>query len=175
MKFPSGSVLVHKDIDKVFSYCCSFSNFIKESASYGLEDYELELDEDINDPVRVGDHITVYAYARYENGRDWIMDLKILKISKNNYITYRIERIAVYVDSEYRNVKPLPLSFVWENLEFGIIFYDVKGATRIDFINYIKPSSGMLFKLLARVLHLLGFFKHNELLKKWAGTVEKNA
>lgn len=177
MKLSSGSVVINRDIASVYKYCCSFSNFIEEQQAWDLEGYTLELDDEINDPVREGDEVTIYAYTKFEKGCDWIMDLEILKLSENNFITYKIKRIAAYEDehSEYKDVKPLPFSLAWKNLEFGIIFYDLQGSTRIDFVNYIKPSSSIMFKLLAYVLHLFGFFKNDTLMNKWAAVVQNNA
>jgi len=173
MKVSSGSVIIRKPIEQVFKYTCDLSNFNETSKIYSLEDYDLETDDDVDGVLSVGEIFSIYAYTKYEEGEDFVLDIEVTKLSENDYIVFAIDNFSVYVNEE--DTKSIPISSIWEKIEFGMIFTESNGHTQVQLLNYVKPSAGLVFKLMFIIFNSLGFSKNRKLLNQWAAIVENNA
>jgi hypothetical protein len=177
MKLSSGSIIINKRVSDVFVYARDQSKFDEQMEICGLDDYELETDDDLEGLLDEGDEFSIYAFAKYEEDKDFVMDLEILKVSPNNYFTFRISRMAVYEneDDEYDDAKPLPTAFIWEQIEIGVLFSDLSGKTEVKIITYVKPSASLIFKSFAWLANAVGYFENKRILKQWGAIVEKHA
>ncbi len=153
------------------------AHFSEESKIYELEDYDLETDDDIEGLLEETDEFSIYAFAKYEGDKDFVIDLRVLKVNPDQYLIFKINRVGVYQneEDEYEDVKALPLAFIWEQVELGFLFTELSGATKVKVVTYVKPSAGIMFKLLAWLANTLSMRESRRYLKRWAAIVQKYA
>ena len=177
MKLSSGSFVVSKELNRVHDYFSSYKTLVDHISIERLEDYEIELDDDLDNQMAENDEFAIYFFAKYEGDKSLVVDVKVCRLSNPDYLVLKCVRIAKYEsdDDEYEDTVKLPISRFSDNIEFGVFFTEVSEGTKIEYKSYVYPSASFKLKALLWFSNLVGNLTGRDDIEKWRDLVENHA
>ncbi len=74
----TGTIYVKKDVASVFAFISSAENLYKQIPDKDIDDYEIELEDNLKGELKLGQEISVFINGKYEGMKDFVNDIQII-------------------------------------------------------------------------------------------------
>ncbi|MCF6319372.1 MAG: hypothetical protein L3J83_08860 [Proteobacteria bacterium] len=167
----TNTVIVNKPLKNVFSFLSHMENLNQQLPDSPIDDYTIEVDDDIDGKYEVGTVITFYLIPVYENDNAKVIELEVVEIIENKSIITKLVATAKYDEKLDDWVDNLSLKKVFGDICFNMYFQGESDKTIINYEHTAMPNNWAVrvFTWLSMFINMRKSKKH---MQEWVSKIE---
>lgn len=174
MKLNSGKIVINKPPESVYRFLSRLENLDKQLPKNPINDYVLEVDDDLSGEIEVGTVISFFMFAVYEGDDDRCIELEVVSLDKNRSIKLKLIYIGKYEEKKNDWSAPMPIDRLFGEMEFEMDFLDKNGKTQVLILSEFHTKSKVI-KIILRLFSFFGRSLNRKYYKEWASLIEVNS
>ncbi len=174
MKLHAGNIVINKPLERVYSFLTQLDNLKKQIPKNTIDDYEVELDDELSGEMETGTIVAIYLFAVYEGDEDRCIEFEVVSIEKNKIIRLELVYVGKYVEDEGDWSEPVQMESIFGVIGLEMKFVPKSEQTQIIIANTFVPKS-KAFEIGLRIANFMGRLSSTKYYKEWAKLVEQHA
>jgi len=170
----NGNIFVNKPIESVYNFLTQLENLKKLLPSTPIDDYKIEVDDDISGKFELETVLAFYMHPIYEGEEDKVIELEITKLIENKLIMCKLISMGKYDEKSDEWIDYDSLEKIFGDMYVNMCFQDQLGSTSIN-IEYTAKPKNRVVRFFFNISMYFNMRKSRKYMKEWAAKIEENA